>query len=116
MGHDSNFMRIMYCSPEQEPKILKIEKELEKISELMQTPFFETTMYKGMILVYNPKGILKYSKIQKLDGLNLRGPFIFTGNDTSELDFKSLNIEQIRYLQKHLTQEKEIEKIEEIEM
>ena len=33
--------------------------------------------YKGMILIYDPKGILKYSKIKKLDGLNLRGPFIF---------------------------------------
>ena len=43
----------------------------------MKTQFFETTMYKGMILVYDPRGILKYSKIQKLDGLNLRGPFIF---------------------------------------
>ena len=40
MGHDSNFMRIMYCFQEQEPKIMKIEKELEAISKLMQTPFF----------------------------------------------------------------------------
>ena len=112
MGHDSNFMRIMHCFPEQEPKILKIEKELEAISKLMQTPFFETTMYKGMILIYDPKGILKYSKVQKLDGLNLRGPFIFAGNDTLELDFKSLNIEQIRYLQKHITREKQIEEME----
>ena len=77
MGHDSNFMRIMYCSPDQEPKVLKISKELEELSKLMKTQFFETTMYKGMILVYDPRGILKYSKIQKLDGLNLRGPFIF---------------------------------------
>ena len=77
MGHDSNFMRIMYCSPDKEPKVLKISKELEELSKLMKTQFFETTMYKGMILVYDPRGILKYSKIQKLDGLNLRGPFIF---------------------------------------
>ena len=55
---------------------------------------------------------MKYSKVQRLDGLNLRGPFIFAGNDTLELDFKSLNIEQIRYLQKHITQEKQIEEME----
>lgn len=30
MGHDSNFMRIMYCSPDKEPKVLKISKELEE--------------------------------------------------------------------------------------
>ena len=29
MGHDSNFMRIMYCYPNQNPKILKIENTLE---------------------------------------------------------------------------------------
>ena len=112
MGHDNNFMRIMYCFPEKEPKILKVKKELKALSELMQTQFFETTIYKGMILIYDPKGILKYSKSQKLDGLYLRGPFIFAGNDTLELDFKSLKIEEIRYLQKHITQEKQIEEME----
>lgn len=108
----NNFMRIMYCFPDDDPKILKIDNELEAISNLMKTQFFETTMYKGMILIYDPKGILKYTKVQKLDGLNLRGPFIFTGNDTLELDFKSLTIEQIRYLQNILTKEKEIEELE----
>ena len=77
MGHDSNFMRIMYCYPNQNPKILKIENTLEEIANLMETPFFETTIYKNMILIYNPKGILKYSKIEQIDGLNIRGPVIF---------------------------------------
>ena len=72
-----NLMKVMYCFPEKEPRIIKIHKELSEISKLMQTPFFEITIYKGMILIYDPKGILKYSKIKKLDGLNLRGPFIF---------------------------------------
>lgn len=110
-----NLMRVMYCNHLHELKTLKIENELEEIAKLMKTPFFDTRMYKGMILVYDPKGILKYPVSYKLDGLNLRGPFLFTGNNTLEQDFKSLNIEEIRYLQKTLSQEKQ-EQIEGLEM
>lgn len=108
-------MRIMYCSPDNEPKILKIEKDLKSISQLMKTNFFDTTIYNhDMLLIYDPKSILKYSKHIDFEGLKLRGPFIFTGNDTLEKDFKSLTIIQIRHLQKILS-EKQVE-FEELEL
>lgn len=102
-----NYMRILYCTSNSEPKVLKIHKNLESISELIETNFFETVVYKDMLLIYDPKGILKYSTYKELEGLKLRGPFIFTGNDTLEKDFKSLNINQIRYLQKILEEKQE---------
>lgn len=101
MGHD--LMRIIYCSPDSKPKILKIENNLKSISELMKTNFFDTIIFNhDMILIYDPKGILKYSKYLNFQGLKLRGPFIFAGNDTLEKDFKSLTIIQIRELEKIL--------------
>lgn len=110
-----NLMRIMYCSPDNEPKILKIEKDLKSISQLMKTNFFDTTIYNhDMLLIYDPKAILKYSTHIDFEGLKLRGPFIFTGNDTLEKDFKSLTIIQIRHLQKILS-EKQVE-FEELEL
>ena len=109
-----NFMRILYCSSDSTPKILKIHKDLASISELMKTNFFETVTYKDMLLIYDPKGILKYSTYKELEGLKLRGPFIFTGNDTLEKDFKSLNINQIRYLEEIL--EEKQEELEELEI
>ena len=102
-----NIMRVMYCNHLHELEILRIENELQEIAKLMKTPFFDTRMYKGMILVYDPKGILKYPVSHKLDGLNLRGPFLFTGNNTIEKDFKSLNMEEIRLLEQKLVREKQ---------
>lgn len=112
MGTDHNFMRVFYCMPGEKPKILKIRKSLEGIAELMKTQFFDTTMYKDMILIFDPKGILKYSKKEKINDLNIRGPFIFCGNDEIEQDFKSLNLKQIKFLEKQFIKEIEIEEIE----
>ena len=109
-----NYMRVLYCTSDSKPKVLKIHKDLESISELMETNFFETVTYKDMLLIYDPKGILKYSTYKELEGLKLRGPFIFTGNDILEKDFKSLNINQIRYLQEIL--EERQEELEELEL
>ena len=102
-----NLMRIMYCNHVHELEIIRIENELEEIAKLMKTPFFDTRMYRGMILVYDPKGILKYPISYKLDGLNLRGPFLFAGNNTIEQDFKSLNMEEIKFLKQKLAREKQ---------
>ena len=100
-----NLMRIMYCSPNNKPKVLKIEKDLRSISKLMGTNFFDTTIYNhDILLIYDPKAILKYSKHIDFEGLKLRGPFIFTGNDTLEKDFKSLTIIKIRHLKKILSE------------
>lgn len=109
-----NFMRVVYCTSESKPQILKIHKDLKSISELMETQLFDTVMYKDMLLIYDPKGILKYSTYKELEGLKLRGPFIFTGNDILENDFKSLNINQIRFLQKTL--EETQEELDELEL
>ncbi len=100
-------MRIMYCSPENEPKVLKIHKTLKSISDLMQTNSFDTVFYKDMLLVYDPKGILKYSNYKQINGLKIRGPFLFTGNDTLEKDFKSLNKNQIGHLLEMLDEHQE---------
>lgn len=100
-------MRIVYCSPDKEPKVCKIHKDLKSISNLMKTEFFDTVIYNNMILIYDPKGILKYSNYKEINGLKLRGPFIFTGNDTLENDFKSLNINQIRFLDKLFDEKQE---------
>ncbi len=112
-----NLMRIMYCSPNNKPRILKIEKDLKSISRLMETSFFDTTIYNhDMILIYDPKAILKYSKYIDFEGLKLRGPFIFAGNDTLEKDFKSLTIIQIRHLQKILSEKQKQIESEELEL
>ena len=108
-----NFMRLLYYSPDEKLEVCKIHKDLKSISNLMKTNFFDTVMYNNMLLIYDPKGILKYSNYKEINGLKIRGPFIFTGNDTLEKDFKSLDINQIRFLQNLLEdKEKEVEELE----
>ena len=104
-------MYVLIIEDNKNPELKRIPNRLETLRKIVGNEQIE-------VIKYNLEAFKKLLPINRvLDGLNIRGTFIITGNDNKNQDFKDLTEEQIQeYSQKlALEQELQLEEGEEIE-
>ena len=74
-----------------------INSTYKPIERLDDNENIEVIKYKDVLIVYDEDAFKKLLPINRtIDGLNIRGRFIITGNDAKYKDFKDLTEEQIK--------------------
>ena len=100
------------------PELKRIPNRLETLRKIVGNEYIDVIKYKDVLIVFDEEAYKKLLPINRtLDGLNIRGTFIVTGNDKKNQDFKDLTKEQIEeYTKKfQLEQENQMEEGEELE-
>ena len=103
---------------EKNPELKRIPNRLETLRKIVGNEYIDVIKYKDVLIVFDEEAYKKLLPINRtLDGLNIRGTFIVTGNDKKNQDFKDLTKEQIEeYTKKfQLEQENQMEEGEELE-
>lgn len=111
-------MYVLIIEDNKNPELKRIPNRLETLRKIVGNEQIEVIKYKDVLIVYDLEAFKKLLPINRvLDGLNIRGTFIITGNDNKNQDFKDLTEEQIQeYSQKlALEQELQLDEGEEIE-
>ena len=107
-------MYVLIVENEKNPELKRIPNRLETLRKIVGNEYIDVIKYKDVLIVFDEEG---YKKLLPIDGLNIRGTFIITGNDEKNQDFKDLTKEQIEEYTKifQLEQENQMEEGEELE-
>ena len=111
-------MYVLIIENEKNPELKRIPNRLETLRKIVGNEYIDVIKYKDVLIVFDEEAYKKLLPINRtLDGLNIRGTFIVTGNDKKNQDFKDLTKEQIEeYTKKfQLEQENQMEEGEELE-
>ena len=111
-------MYVLIIENEKNPELKRIPNRLETLRKIVGNEYIDVIKYKDVLIVFDEEAYKKLLPINRtLDGLNIRGTFIVTGNDKKNQDFKDLTKEQIEeYTKKFkLEQENQMEEGEELE-
>ena len=109
-------MYVLIVKNEKNPELKRIPNRLETLRKIVGNEYIDVIKYKDVLIVFDEEGYKKLLPINRtIDGLNIRGTFIITGNENQ--DFKDLTKEQIEeYTKKfQLEQENQMEEGEELE-
>ena len=111
-------MYVLIIENEKNPELKRIPNRLETLRKIVGNEYIDVIKYKDVLIVFDEEAYKKLLPINRtLDGLNIRGTFIVTGNDKKNQDLKDLTKEQIEeYTKKfQLEQENQMEEGEELE-
>ena len=111
-------MYVLIVENEKNPELKRIPNRLETLRKIVGNEYIDVIKYKDVLIVFDEEGYKKLLPINRtIDGLNIRGTFIITGNDEKNQDFKDLTKEQIEeYTKKfQLEQENQMEEGEVLE-
>ena len=111
-------MYVLIIENEKNPELKRIPNRLETLRKIVGNEYIDVIKYKDILIVFDEEAYKKLLPINRtLDGLNIRGTFIVTGNDKKNQDFKDLTKEQIEeYTKKfQLEEENQMEEGEELE-
>ena len=111
-------MYVLIIENEKNPELKRIPNRLETLRKIVGNEYIDVIKYKDVLIVYDEDAFRKLLPINRsIDGLNIRGNFIITGNDVKNQDFKDLTEEQIKTykIEFELEQTQEQEQGEEME-
>ena len=102
-------MKILIIEPNKQPYTERIWNDLESLRKKIGQEI-EVIEYNKVLIVYNARGLADNMPINRyIDELAIRGTFVITGNNTKELDFESLNDEEIEKYTEMFTLDREAE-------
>ena len=94
---DKQNMLVLIVPENKNPEVKIIPNRLNTLRRIIGNENIEVIKYKDVLIVYDAEAFKKLVPINRiLDGINIRGKFIITGNDTIHQDFKDLTEEQIK--------------------
>lgn len=103
-------MKVIIIESGKDPIIKRIPNRLETLRKIVGNESIEVIKYKDILIVFDEEATKKLLPINRtIDGINIRGVFIITGNDERQHDFKDLTDEQIDKYLKTFEIEKELE-------
>lgn len=103
-------MMVLIINENKNPELKRIPNRLETLRKIVGNEKIEVVKYKDVLLVFDEEAYKKLLPINRVvDGLNIRGTFIITGNDKKNQDFKDLTNVQIEKYTKEFEIEKQIE-------
>ena len=90
-------MLVLIVENNKNPELKRIPNRLNTLRRIVGNENIEVIKYKDVLIVYDEEAFKKLLPINRtIDGLNIRGSFIITGNDEKYQDFKDLTKEQIK--------------------
>lgn len=103
-------MQVLIIENNKNPVLKRIPNRLETMRKIVENENIEVVKYKDVLIVYNQEANKNLLPVNRtIEGLNIRGTFLVTGNDERHQDFKDLSEEQIREYSKLFEIEKVIE-------
>lgn len=103
-------MKVIIIEENKDPIIKRIPNRLETLRKIIGNECIEVIKHNDVLIVFDEDAYKKLLPINRtINGLNIRGVFIITGNDDRQQDFKDLTEEQIEEYLKIFEIEKEIE-------
>lgn len=109
-------MKVLIIEDNKNPIIKVIPNRLDTLRKIVGNNHIEVVKYKDILLVFDEDAYKKLLPVNReIDGLNIRGIFVITGNDKKNLDFKDLTEDQIREYTKEFEIEQEKEVVQEQE-
>lgn len=115
---DRQNMLVLVVENNKNPELKRIPNRLNTLRKIIGNEHIEVIKYKDVLIVYDDEALKKLLPVNRnLDGFNIRGNFVITGNDVKNRDFKGLTEEQIKIYKIKLELENNInrEKGEELE-
>ncbi len=109
-------MLVLIVENNKDPELKRIPNRLNTLRRIVGNENIEVIKYKDVLIVYDEDAFKKLLPINRtLDGFNIRGSFVITGNDEKYQDFKDLTDEQIKSYTVEFELEKELEQGDELE-
>lgn len=109
-------MKVLIIEDNKNPIIKVIPNRLDTLRKIVGNNHIEVVKYKDILLVFDEDAYKKLLPVNReIDGLNIRGIFVITGNDKKNQDFKDLTEEQIEEYTKEFEIEQEKEQEQELE-
>lgn len=115
---DKQNMLVLIVENNKNPELKRIPNRLNTLRRIVGNERIEVIKYKDVLIVYDDEAFKKLVPINRtIDGINIRGNFVITGNDVRNQDFKDLTEEQIKTykIKFELEQNQEQEQGEEME-
>jgi hypothetical protein len=109
-------MLVLIVKNDKNPELKRIPNRLNTLRRIIGNQHIEVIKYKDVLIVYDEEAFKKLLPINRtIDGLNIRGSFIITGNDEKHQDFKDLTDEQIKAYTVEFELEDNLEQGDELE-
>ena len=109
-------MLVLIVKNDKNPELKRIPNRLNTLRRIIGNQHIEAIKYKDVLIVYDEDAFKKLLPINRtIDGLNIRGSFIITGNDEKHQDFKDLTDEQIKAYTVEFELEDNLEQGDELE-
>ena len=109
-------MLVLIVENGKNPEIKRIPNRLNTLRRIVGNENIEVIKYKDVLIVYNEDAFKKLLPVNRtIDGLNIRGNFVITGNDEKHQDFKDLTEEQIKAYTVEFQVENDLEQGDELE-
>lgn len=109
-------MLVLIVENGKNPEIKRIPNRLNTLRRIVGNENIEVIKYKDVLIVYDEDAFKKLLPVNRtIDGLNIRGNFVITGNDEKHQDFKDLTEEQIKAYTVEFQIENDLEQGDELE-
>lgn len=103
-------MIVLIINVNENPELKRIPNRLETLRKIVGNEKIEVVKYEDVLIVFDEDAYKKLLPINRIvDGINIRGTFIITGNDKKNQDFKDLTKSQIEKYTKEFELENEME-------
>lgn len=103
-------MIVLIINENENPELKRIPNRLETLRKIVGNEKIEVVKYGDVLIVFDEDAYKKLLPINRIvDGINIRGTFIITGNDKKNQDFKDLTKSQIEKYTKEFELENEME-------
>lgn len=109
-------MLVLIVENNKKPELKRIPNRLNTLRRIVGNENIEVIKYKDVLIVYDEDAFKKLLPVNRtIDGLNIRGNFVITGNDEKHQDFKDLTEEQIKAYTVEFQIENDLEQGDELE-
>lgn len=109
-------MLVLIVENGKNPELKRIPNRLNTLRRIVGNENIEVIKYKDVLIVYDEDAFKKLLPVNRtIDGLNIRGNFVITGNDEKHQDFKDLTEEQIKAYTVEFQIENDLEQGDELE-
>ncbi len=109
-------MLVLIVENGKNPELERIPNRLNTLRRIVGNENIEVIKYKDVLIVYDEDAFKKLLPVNRtIDGLNIRGNFVITGNDEKHQDFKDLTEEQIKAYTVEFQIENDLEQGDELE-
>ena len=109
-------MLVLIVENGKNPELKRIPNRLNTLRRIVGNENIEVIKYKDVLIVYDEDAFKKLLPVNRtIDGLNIRGNFVITGNDEKHQDFKDLTDEQIKAYTVEFQIENDLEQGDELE-